>query len=155
MNTQQKIDCLNTIINERESIVWLKEIMQDHLVYLEEKGQREARLKDLDAQIAKKQQALALADEAVHRKEHENDVAIHALNEDYEKQKAKLVAAYLAEEQRLKANRAEAEATLATVEDNLAKAQQAVQDILKQQTKLEAAFAKSKRDYEAYKASLP
>ena len=55
MNTQQKIDCLNTIINERESAIWLKEVLQDALKYLDELSTRDSRIKALDDQIVSKQ----------------------------------------------------------------------------------------------------
>ena len=154
MNTQQKIDCLNTIINERESAVWLKEILQDALAYLDEKGDREGRLKALDAQAEAKQKDVDGLAAVYHAKEAELRREYEAVSNDAEAQKAKLVAAYLKHEEDIKAKTANLDATLATLQDNVSKTQAIIFSLAQQQEKAETMLAQAKKQYEAYKASL-
>ena len=154
MNDQQRIDHLNTIINQYESLVWLRDVFKDVAKYREAMGHQEADLQALaDACIAKQAELDGLkakyaAKEAVMAKE------LAAAELEYVASLAKAASQYDQDASEYAAKQDTLKAQLVAAQDTLAKAEWAAAQATKKQAALEASLAKAIKDYEAYKASL-
>mgnify|MGYP001583449447 FL=1 len=154
MTDQQRIDVLNGIINQYESLVWLRDTFKDVAKYREAMSHQESDLKALaDACIAKQTELDGLkakyaAKEAVMAK------GLAETELEYVASLAKAAAQYDQDASEYAAKQDALKAQLASAHDVLAKAEWAAAQAAKKQASIEASMAKALKDYEAYKASL-
>ena len=154
MNDQQRIDALNTIIAQWESIGWLKDVFQNVLAVREEIGQRDGKLKAIDAQCVAKEAALRDLEKAYHKKEAALEAALEQSRQALDKKHAALdqQAAEAEAQHRVKLEgladqQHAAEVTLEKKHEDIKAAEGRLQ-------KAEANMAEIKRQHEALKASL-
>ena len=154
MDDRQAIDHLNTIINERESAVALKEVLEQAITAQGRVGNAKAELVSLDKQLADKRVLLANIDAEYQKrevalKEHYDDVLEKVDRRGHE---AELDAARAVQE--IQAKVAEAKVTLTDMHNAIGMANQqkvAAEEAMKRSVD---ALNKAKADYEKYKASL-
>ena len=154
LTDQQAIDHLNTIINERESAVHLKEVLKHAADADSRVSSAQTELSTVDKQLAEKRVLLANLDAEYQKREaavkrHYDDVL-----EKIEKNihQAELDAARMVQEVQAKVT--EANTTLADMHNAIGMANQqklAAEEAMKRSMD---ALTKAKADYDAYKASL-
>lgn len=154
MNDQQKIDCLNTIINERESALWLKEVLKDVLAYRELAGRGEGLLKDLDAQCSARQADLDGLTKKYKAKEAGLEADLAEFRQKMGEAEAVLQAHYADAAADIDSQLLSLAAALKVAQDKTAKAQDAAVVAQQKQDQAEAALDKAIQKYEQYKASL-
>ena len=154
MNDQQRIDHLNTIINQYESLVWLRDVFKDVAKYREAMGRQEYDLKVLEDACVAKQAELDGLKAKYAAKEAMLAKGLAEAELEYTASLAKAASQYDQDASEYAAKQDALKAQLAMAQDTLAKAEWATAQAAKKQAQLEAALAKAIKDYESYKASL-
>ena len=154
MNDQQRIDHLNTIINQYESLVWLRDVFKDVEKYREAMGHQEADLAALEKACVAKQAELDGLNAKYAAKEAVMAEGLAEAELEYTASLAKAAVQYDQDASEYAAKQDALKAQLTAAQDTLAKAEWAAAQAAKKQAALEASLAKAIKDYEAYKASL-
>ena len=154
MNEQQRIDHLNTIINQYESLVWLREVFKDVMKYREEMGHKEADLAAMDKVCAAKQKDLDGLQVKYKAKEAALEMDLGKTHQHYADLLAKATKQYEVDAARIDAQMLNLMVKLDGAQANYTKAIDAQAHAEKQQAKAEASMLKAIKDYEDYKTSL-
>src|SRR2546422_805343 len=143
MNDQQRIDILNTIINQYESAVWLRDALKDVLKYREEMGGKEAQLKEMDDHLTALQADFAGLSKKYKAKEMALEQDLDAVRQTHVATLAQLRAQADDEANHLAGHKETLQAQIESAQDTLAKLQASIAEHSKKLARTEAAHAEA------------